>query len=66
MPIYEYHCKECKEPFELFVRSMKSSTTAVCPRCGSEHVEKQATAASALGGSSSSFASSSSSCAPSG
>lgn len=65
MPIYEYHCEDCREPFELFVRSMKAPTTAVCPKCGSEHVEKKVSAASALGGSSESF-SASSSCAPSG
>ncbi len=67
MPIYEYHCDDCKEPFDLFVRSVNAAVKAVCPQCGSEHVEKAVTAASALGlGNASSFASSAASCAPTG
>jgi putative FmdB family regulatory protein len=67
MPIYEYECKDCREPFEVFVRSMAAPIKAVCPKCGGEHVQRGVTAASALGVSTgSSLASSSSSCAPSG
>ncbi len=67
MPIYAYYCEDCKEPFELFVRSMSAKIEAVCPKCGTARVEKEVTAASALGmGGESSFASSSASCAPSG
>jgi putative FmdB family regulatory protein len=67
MPIYEYHCEDCKEPFELFVRSVKAQVDAVCPQCGSKHVAKEVSAASALGlNSASSFASSAAACAPSG
>lgn len=66
MPIYEYECKECREPFEVFVRSMRASVDAVCPKCGSQHVEKEVTAASALGMSGAAFASTAASCAPSG
>ena len=66
MPIYEYHCEDCKEPFELFVRSVSAPPQAVCPKCGSEHVEKEVTAFAAMGGSTSGWAASSASCAPSG
>ena len=67
MPIYEYHCEECQEPFELFVRSLNRPPAAVCPRCGSEHVEKAVSAVSTVGGSDlSSYSSSAASCAPSG
>jgi putative FmdB family regulatory protein len=66
MPIYEYECKDCREPFEVFVRSMRASVDAVCPKCGSQHVEKEVTAASAVGLGASAFASSAASCAPSG
>ncbi|MBI4787586.1 MAG: zinc ribbon domain-containing protein [Chloroflexi bacterium] len=66
MPIYEYHCEECREPFELFVRLVSNPPTAVCPQCGSEHVEKGVSAVSTLGSSSSGFSSSDASCAPSG
>ena len=40
MPIYSYHCEDCKEPFDVFVRSMSSRVEAVCPACGGYHVEK--------------------------
>ncbi|MBM3128418.1 MAG: zinc ribbon domain-containing protein [Chloroflexi bacterium] len=63
MPIYEYYCDDCKKPFEVFVRSISAPVTPVCPACGGRHVEKEATAASAIGLSN---AASSASCAPSG
>ncbi|MBI5029430.1 MAG: zinc ribbon domain-containing protein [Chloroflexi bacterium] len=68
MPIYAYYCEDCKEPFELFVRSMTTKVDAACPTCGGTHVEKEVTAPSALGGNSDGFSlgSSASSCAPSG
>lgn len=66
MPIYDYRCEDCEEPFELFVRSVKQAPNAVCPKCGSEHVEKQVTAASALGLGASAYAASAAACAPSG
>lgn len=66
MPIYEYYCDDCKEPFEVFVRSIKAPVQAVCPKCGGEHVEKEVTAASALGVSASGGASAAAACAPSG
>lgn len=66
MPIYEYHCDDCSEPFEVFVRSVTAPVAAVCPKCGSEHVEKAVSAVSALGGGTDSFFAASSSCAPSG
>lgn len=68
MPIYEYYCEDCKEPFELFIRSMNAKVNAICPTCGGEHVEKEVTAAAALGvgGDGLSLGSSASACAPSG
>ncbi len=69
MPIYAYYCEDCKEPFDLFVRSITAKVDAVCPTCGGKHVEKEVTAPSALGGGSDGFAlgsSASTSCAPSG
>ena len=61
MPIYSYYCEDCKEPFDLFVRSITAKVEAVCPTCGGKHVEKEVTAASALGGGSDGFSYSSSS-----
>ena len=40
MPIYEYHCNDCGDDFEKFLRSMFSKETITCPQCGSEHVAK--------------------------
>ena len=40
MPIYEYHCSDCGDDFERFLRSMFSKETITCPECGSEHVTK--------------------------
>lgn len=65
MPIYEYHCRECEEAFEVFVRSASAPVSDVCPKCGSEHIEKDVSAFSAHGTGSESFGSSSS-CAPRG
>lgn len=65
MPIYEYHCDDCDESFELFVRSLNARVAAKCPQCGSEHVEKEVSAVSAFGSSSDS-GSYAAACAPSG
>jgi len=39
VPIYEYYCKGCRKKFEklIFEREEK----IVCPKCGSEDLEKQ-------------------------
>lgn len=37
MPLYDYHCSACDKTFELLVRS---STTPVCPTCGTGQLEK--------------------------
>ena len=65
MPIYEYHCKDCGDDFERFIRSMFSKETITCPECGSDHVSKAFSVfgtASSGGGAISSAAA----CAPSG
>ena len=35
MPIYEYVCNDCQQPFEKLV--MKSRETIECPQCGGRH-----------------------------
>ncbi len=40
MPIYEYQCQECGEPFEVFVRSISKKVDAECPNCGSKQIQK--------------------------
>jgi putative FmdB family regulatory protein len=61
MPIYEYRCEKCGEPFEKFLRTFSEQGDVVCPRCGSADVKK---AVSLFGLSSSSGASDSRSCKP--
>lgn len=38
MPIYEYQCRDCKQEFELLVRS---DTRLACPACSSTQLDKQ-------------------------
>ncbi len=38
MPIYEYLCNDCEQPFEELVRS--SSTAVTCPLCEGTHIER--------------------------
>ncbi|MCL4395346.1 MAG: zinc ribbon domain-containing protein [Chloroflexi bacterium] len=66
MPIYAYHCKDCEEPFELFVRSVSATVQPVCPKCGSEHVAKEVSAVSTVGAGGGGGAPSAAACAPSG
>jgi putative FmdB family regulatory protein len=40
MPIYEYQCKKCGEHFEKFIRGFAQQNDLICPRCGSDEVEK--------------------------
>ena len=67
MPIYEYRCEECNEPFEVFVRSSSKQADPdvaypPCPKCGSQRVKK-AVSLFGVGGTGSST---SASCGPSG
>ncbi len=42
MPIYEYHCDQCKNEFEKLV--LKSSEKIVCPRCKNKKVQRMMSA----------------------
>ena len=68
MPIFEFMCTDCNEPFEELVRSANAVDDVDCPTCGSTHVNKMiSTFASRVAGTgTSSFSSNASSCAPSG
>ena len=43
MPIYEYHCSGCDTDFEMLVKVRAPNPP--CPKCGSEDVAKQVSAA---------------------
>jgi len=34
MPLYEYRCKECGQPFESYRRLSDAGTEEPCPACG--------------------------------
>lgn len=38
MPVYEYDCRECGDPFEALIRKAE---TPRCPSCGSEDLERR-------------------------
>ena len=38
MPIYEYHCRQCANEFELLV--LKGSPVPACPSCQSQDIEQ--------------------------
>jgi putative FmdB family regulatory protein len=38
MPIYEYHCRQCANEFELLI--LKTTPAAACPACQSQDLEQ--------------------------
>ena len=41
MPLYEYICRDCGQPFEKMVRMSELDQAPVCPTCGSADTRKQ-------------------------
>jgi putative FmdB family regulatory protein len=41
MPLYEYHCEECGNRFEILQRLGEGAEGLNCPRCGFNQVEKR-------------------------
>lgn len=37
MPTFEFHCSDCQQEFEIFVRNQEQP---VCPKCQSKKLEK--------------------------
>ena len=65
MPLFEFVCTDCEQPFEELVRSASATDEVTCPICGSPEVKRKiSTFASRIsGGGSFSFnANSSASC----
>ena len=40
MPIYEYHCEDCRRRVSILVRSISNPGTPACPRCGGQQLER--------------------------
>jgi putative FmdB family regulatory protein len=41
MPIYEYECTDCGEPFEELILSISKEVEVNCPSCESKSVKKK-------------------------
>jgi putative FmdB family regulatory protein len=41
MPVYDFICQDCREPFDKLVRSSAQLPEMRCPTCGSPTVKKQ-------------------------
>jgi len=40
MPIFEFKCRKCGEPFEVLFRSREDKASVACPKCGSKKAER--------------------------
>ncbi len=68
MPIFEFDCPSCGQPFEELVRNSEAAKDVTCPSCGSRKVKRKLSmfAAKVSGGSRSYSSASAPACAPSG
>jgi putative FmdB family regulatory protein len=49
MPIYEYECNHCGEPFEKIVRFSEADQIPACPKCESKDTHKKISAVVSFG-----------------
>ncbi len=66
MPLYEYVCNDCGQPFEKMMRFSELNQTPTCPTCAGTNTRKQISLFATSGTSSSSAGSSSCGSSPSG
>lgn len=64
MPIYEYHCKQCRKDFEALVWSQRDEHAICCPKCQGKDLGRILSPFSTSSGTGG-LGSSSSGCAPS-
>jgi putative FmdB family regulatory protein len=41
MPLFEFVCTDCNQPFEELLRSSSAIVEVTCPTCGSQQVKKK-------------------------
>lgn len=41
MPLYEYDCPGCGQPFEKRVRMSEADNAPPCPNCGNKHARRK-------------------------
>lgn len=56
MPLYEYTCRRCNEPFEVLQRMGEGSEGLTCPACGAPDPERRLSTFAAASSSSSASA----------
>jgi putative FmdB family regulatory protein len=61
MPIYEYACNQCAEPFEKMVRFSEADQVPACPACASRDTRKKISVVVSFGASNLEYAGSSTS-----
>ena len=44
MPVYEYVCQQCDNPFEKLLGMSRADQAQVCPSCGSQETQRQLSA----------------------
>jgi putative FmdB family regulatory protein len=44
MPIYEFYCKSCNTIFNFFSKTINTSETPTCPKCGRQPLSRQMSA----------------------
>jgi putative FmdB family regulatory protein len=67
MPIYEYVCPDCQQPFEKLVSGGSKEKPVPCPTCGQDSQRKKITLVASVGvGNSLSWSPPAANCAPSG
>jgi len=49
MPIYEYECNQCGEPFDKMVRFSEANQIPACPKCESKDTHKKISAVFSFG-----------------
>lgn len=64
MPLYEFDCEECQQPFEKLVRSSTAMNEITCPICGSDQVTKKLSAFATHSNSAGSYSGTSAACSP--
>ncbi|GIV78836.1 zinc ribbon domain-containing protein [Litorilinea aerophila] len=51
MPMYEFICQECQQPFEKLLSMSRADEPQVCPTCGSKQTQRRLSTFAVGGGS---------------
>ncbi len=51
MPLYDYHCENCRTDFTELRKSSEMDQPIACPECGSAHTHRELSGFAVAGGS---------------